>query len=121
MTASGQSFTHYVGTTRRILIPLKYASGVPFDQSVTSAEWICGKSNRVTKDQASIVKTLIGGGLSVSEESGVPVLAIDLAPTDTSPAMEPGTYYHEARIGWGGGKFTVVATGNMELKRRILP
>ena len=121
MTVEGQKFKHYAGASRRVWVPLLYPGARPFDQAVTSAEWRCGPSAALVDEDLYIRKTL-GSGVSIELVNGVPMMRVSLRPADTvlgTNGLKLGSHYWEARIGWGLDDDTPVATGTMELKRRL--
>jgi hypothetical protein len=121
MTATGQTFMHYAGTSRVLRIPLVYADGENFDEVVTAADWICAPSPDAA-EAAFFIRKSLGSGVSISAGPGKRFVQVSLRPADTlfrEGGLQLGNHYHEARISWGDGDQALLLTGTMQLRKRI--
>jgi len=124
MPAVGQKIVMWIGDDLVITIPVKDAVGNWVDLTGATAEWWMGKAVNSTGANVYIKKSTLesGGDLQIINVASGPEwdLVVTIHPLDTEH-LRSGTFYHEAKVIDGYGKYSTVMTGPFVLNPTLIP
>ena len=124
MPATGQKVTMWIGDDLVITIPVKDAVGNWVDLTGATAEWWMGKAVNSTGANVYIKKSTLesGGDLQIINVASGPEwdLVVTIHPLDTEH-LRAGSWYHEAKVIDGNGKYSTVMTGPFLLNPTMIP
>jgi len=96
------------------------ANGTPVDLTGATAQWVLAES---WFDGAPIYLTKTpGSGVTITQESGVWKIIVQILPADTAPSTIPsGTLYHDCKVTLSDGSVSHVASGEFVLDPSVNP
>ena len=106
--AINQNIQLAVGEDRVITFTVVDSAGVAVSIAASTQTWRVSAHEHSAVNVLQLTGALVGGGTGGQ-------FSVTIADTDTD-ALNPGVYYHEAKVTAGSGAETVVAWGTVDLR-----